>query len=124
MPREFSRTDRINHVIQRELAALISRQVRDPRMPKFVSVSEVAATRDLSHAKVYISLLESEDQDPQEVIAILNRASGFLRSSLAKLLKLRTVPELHFVYDESMRHGNELSKLIDEAVKSDRKEPS
>lgn len=115
---DFSRTRRIGEQMQRELATLIQQQIKDPRLG-MVTVSAVEVARDLSHAKVFITVFD----DKQEIavsLDILNRASGFLRHELARSMTLRTVPALRFVYDESMARGNELSRLIDEAVKSDK----
>ncbi|WP_416224216.1 30S ribosome-binding factor RbfA [Thiohalophilus sp.] len=118
MMADFSRTRRIGEQMQRELATLIQQQIKDPRLG-MVTVSAVEVARDLSHAKVFITVFD----DKQEIavsLDILNRASGFLRHELARSMTLRTVPALRFVYDESMARGNELSRLIDEAVKSDK----
>ena len=120
MPRDFSRTERINNLLQRELAAVITREVKDPRMPQFVSVSEVVVSRDLSHAKIYISLLE--DQNAEVVIEILNRAAGYLRSVLAQRVKLRVIPQLNFFHDTSMQYGNRMSEIIDKLVNPEEQE--
>ncbi len=118
MAKDFSRIRRIGEQMQRELATLIQQEIQDPRVG-MVTVSAVEVSRDLSHAKVYITVLKN-DQDIADTLEILNRASGFLRHELGRRMTLRTVPALHFVYDESMVRGNELSRLIDEAVKSDK----
>ena len=117
MPRDFSRASRLADQIQRELADLIRTEVRDPGVG-LVTVTAVDVSRDLSHAKVYISSLQ-DDQALQESLRALGRAAGFLRSKLSHLLSTRTVPELHFVHDESVERGVRLSRLIDEAVESD-----
>ena len=118
MPREFSRVERVNILMQRELAQLLLREIKDPRMPKFISVSEVVTSRDLSHAKVYITFLEDQT-DPEAVVAILNKAAGFLRSTLARKVKLRSIPQLKFFYDASITYGNRMSALIDKVINSD-----
>jgi len=117
MPRDFSRASRLADQIQRELADLIRTEVRDPGVG-LVTVTAVDVSRDLSHAKVHISSLQ-DDQTLQDSLRALGRAAGFLRSKLAHLLSTRTVPELHFVHDESVERGVRLSRLIDEAVESD-----
>jgi len=114
MPREFSRSSRLADQIQRDLSDLIRLEVRDPRV-RLVTVTEVEVSRDLSHAKVYVTSLAGSDQAAQSQQA-LQHAAGFLRSRLAQSLKARTVPELHFVYDESVERGIRLSRLIDQAV--------
>ena len=117
MPREFSRSSRLADQIQRDLSDLIRLEVRDPRVG-LVTVTEVEVSRDLSHAKVYVTSLAGGDQAAQSQQA-LQHAAGFLRSRLAQSLKARTVPELHFVYDESVERGDHLSRLIESTKKRD-----
>jgi len=113
--RGFSRATRLADQIQRDLADLIRVEVRDPRVG-LVTITTVEVTRDLSHAKVFVTSLS--ETEAAESVQALTRAAGFLRSRLAQMLKLRTIPELHFVYDASVERGVRLSKLIDEAVQS------
>jgi ribosome-binding factor A len=108
------RLSRIADQIQRDLAELIRLEVRDPRvgMP---TLTGVEISRDQSHAKVFFTVIGS----PEDIEACgegLNRAAGFLRSSLARRLSTRKVPALAFAYDESIERGVRLSRLIDEAV--------
>ncbi|MBZ0070187.1 MAG: 30S ribosome-binding factor RbfA [Gammaproteobacteria bacterium] len=118
MPRDFPRTRRVGEQMQRELAALIRTDIKDPRLG-MVTVSAVQVSRDLGHAKVYISVLG--DTEAQQIsLQILNKATGFLRHALGQQMIVRSVPQLHFVYDESIERGSRLSALIDAAVKSDR----
>ena len=118
MPKEFSRTRRVGEQMQRELAQLIQREIKDPRVG-MVTVSGVNVSRDLSAAKVYVSVLD--DKTIEEVMAVLQKAAGFLRHELAKSMSLRTVPSLKFCYDDSIERGNRLSRLIDDAVSSENK---
>lgn len=111
MTSQYKRTDRIAEMLQRELAQLITKEVRDPRMPAFVTISAVKVSADLSYAKVYFTVL---NHDINETKDILNAAAGGLRSALARSVKLRTVPQLQFIYDESIEYGRRLSKLIDD----------
>lgn len=118
--REFKRTDRVADQLQKELAVLIQREVKDPRLG-MVTVSGATVSRDLGYADIYVTLLG--EQDPERIkenLQVLKRASGFLRSQIAKRIKLRHVPELRFHFDESVVRGQHLSSLIDEAVSSDR----
>jgi ribosome-binding factor A len=117
MPRDFPRTRRVGEQMQRELAALIRTEIKDPRLG-MVTVSAVQVSRDLSHAKVFISVL-GDAEVRQVSLQILNKAAGFLRHALGQQMIVRTVPQLHFVYDESIERGSRLSALIDAAVKSD-----
>lgn len=120
MAREYSRVERIGDQMQRELAQLIQREVKDPRVG-MVTVNDVKVSRDLGYADIYVTLLgEQEPERIKENLQVLKRASGFLRSQIAKRIKLRHVPELRFHYDESVVRGQHLSSLIDEAVSTDR----
>ena len=120
MAQEYSRTQRVADQIQRELAALIQREVKDPRVG-MATVSAVEVSRDLSHAKVFVTILNGgEDQQGMtELVKALNNASGFLRSQLGQRMKLRIVPTLRFHFDDSLSRGNYLSNLIDQARASD-----
>lgn len=119
MPKEFKRTDRIAELIQRELALLIQHDVKDPRLTHLITVSEVKVTSDLSYAKVYISILDADEEVIKKTMTALEHAAGFLRSTLARQLKLRTMPELQFKYDTLLAEGNRLMDLINDAVDSD-----
>ncbi|SDS93442.1 ribosome-binding factor A [Halopseudomonas xinjiangensis] len=120
MAKEYSRTQRVADQMQRELALLIQREVRDPRLG-MVTVTAVDVSRDLAHAKVFFTLLgKDSDEDVALNREILNEAGGFLRMQLGRVMKLRSVPQLHFHYDESIRRGVHLSSLIDRAVAEDR----
>ena len=110
-----ARSARIADQIQRELAELIRMELRDPRVGKLVTLTGVELSRDQSHAKVFFTVLGAQSQQ-DEALQGLARAAGFLRSELAHRLSTRTVPELHFAYDESIERGVRLSRLIDEAV--------
>ena len=120
MAQEYSRTQRVADQIQRELAALIQREVKDPRVG-MATVSAVEVSRDLSHAKVFVTVLNGgeDQQEITESVKALNNASGFLRSQLGRRMKLRIVPTLRFHFDDSLSRGNYLSNLIDQARASD-----
>jgi ribosome-binding factor A len=107
--KSFKRTDRIAEMIQRKLAQLIPLEVRDPRLKGFVTISAVKVTADLGHAKIYFTVFN----DDRDLVAdILNAAAGYLRSVLARTSTLRTVPQLHFIFDESIEYGERLTRLI------------
>jgi ribosome-binding factor A len=114
MPRDFSRAARIADQIQRDLSDLIRRELKDPRVG-LVTITAVEVTRDLSHAKVYITSLSGAESTDRSIQA-LQHAAGFLRTQLAHTLKVRSIPQLHFVYDASVERGARLSQLIDQAV--------
>jgi ribosome-binding factor A len=113
---EFGREERVGTEIHRELALLLRDEARDPRLSS-VTIQEVRVVRDLSHAKVFFTLMDSTQAKATE--AALNKAAAFLRRRLADSMSLRTVPRLAFVYDKSIENGLRLSSLIDEAVAKD-----
>ncbi|MFA6301900.1 MAG: 30S ribosome-binding factor RbfA [Legionella sp.] len=119
MSNNFKRTDRIAEMIQRKLSQIIPQEVKDPRLKGFVTISAVKVAADLGHAKVYFTVL---DEDKVLAATILNAAASYLRSALARTITLRTVPQLHFIYDESIEYGERLSRLIDEANTSNSKD--
>lgn len=112
MSQGFKRTDRVAEMIQRKLAQIIPLEVKDPRLKGIITISAVNVAADLSHAKVYYTVL---NDDKEMVGQILNAASSYLRKALTRTITLRTVPQLHFVYDESIEYGERLSRLIDQA---------
>jgi ribosome-binding factor A len=104
------RPEKLGDLIQRELSDLLHRELRDPRVG-MVTITAVDVSPDLSHAKVFFTTLSREHVE--EASDGLRRAAGFLRSQLARRIKLYTTPELRFVYDESVERGDRLSRLID-----------
>ena len=119
MPKDFSRSRRVGEQIQRELALLLQREVRDPRLSQ-VTISAVKVTRDMSQATVYFTVLGKKEDVPP-IQQALEKASGFLRHALAEHVVMRSLPHLKFIYDDSISRGSELSSLIDEAIAADRK---
>ena len=113
MKRGQGRPQRLGDQIQRELSDLLQRELRDPRVA-MITVTAVDVSPDFSHAKVLFTLFEKEKL--ADTLAGLKRSAGFLRSQLAKRIKLYTTPELRFEYDESVERGDRLSRLIDSAV--------
>ncbi len=119
--KEFSRTARIADFLKRELGSLIQLELRDPRLG-MVSVTDAEVSRDLSHAKVFVTVMgKDSEEEAAESIAVLNKAAGFLRSKVAKFNNARTTPQLRFYYDSSVVSGQNLSKLIEDAIESDRR---
>lgn len=117
MPREFNRSERVAGQIRRELAKIIQLEVRDPDIG-FVSLSDVEVTRDLAHAKVFITVFEAEKA--QASIKALQSSAKFLRHRLSQEMRIRSVPELHFHHDASVETGLKMDQLIDAARASDR----
>ena len=112
--KSFSRKDRVSEQIRRELAELIRTELKDPRVG-MISLTEVEVTPDYAHAKVYFSTLAGHEH-LDEVMAGLQKASGFLRRELGKRISIHMTPQLHFVFDESLERGADLSQLIEQAV--------
>jgi ribosome-binding factor A len=112
------RVRRIGDQIQRELAELIRDSVRDPRIGR-VTVSGVEVSRDLAHARVYVTVLGAEAEESRNGAALLQHAAPFLRRELAKRMRLRMVPQLHIAYDPSFDRGAYLGHLIDSAIRHD-----
>ncbi|MDH5434264.1 MAG: 30S ribosome-binding factor RbfA [Gammaproteobacteria bacterium] len=119
MAREFKRTDRVSEQLRRELAQIIQREIKDPRLG-MVTVSAVDITRDLYHATAYVTFLGLDDEKAlNDALDILNQAAGYIRSLLGKRIKMRLVPNLKFVYDASIVRGSEMTALIKQARDKD-----
>jgi ribosome-binding factor A len=118
MPRDYPRKLRVAAELQRVLNALLSSEVKDPRLAG-VTISAVDLSGDIGVAKVAFSTLRP-DEDPGPAATALKKAGGFLRSRAGQVLGMRRVPELHFRQDQSARQGIELTRLIDEVVAKDR----
>jgi ribosome-binding factor A len=117
--KETGRTVRVADNLREELADIIRREMRDPRVG-LVSVNDVRVTRDLAHADVYVSALDvRDDAGKRGLIDVLNKAAGFLRSAVARGSTMRTTPQLRFHYDELIEQGARLDSLIERAVRSD-----
>ncbi|MCF6435964.1 MULTISPECIES: 30S ribosome-binding factor RbfA [Pseudoalteromonas] len=117
--REFSRTDRVAQQIQKEIAVILQREIKDPRLG-FVTVSAVEVSRDLSYAKIFITVLNTTDEDKtKQSVAILNDATGYIRSVLGKRIRARIMPELRFVVDNSLLEGMRISNLVDTVIRED-----
>jgi len=112
--KKSGRPQKLGDLIQRELSDLVQHELRDPRVG-MITLTSVDVSPDLSHAKVFFTVLQKDHLE--DASTGLRRAAGFLRSQLAKRIKLYTTPELRFVYDESVERGDRLSRLIDSALK-------
>ena len=117
MPREIPRAHRVAEQVQRTLAEMLRRDVRDPRL-KPVTITHVKMSPDLSHAWVYFELLTGDAHDPLQR-EILDEAAGYLRGPLGRALRLRIAPHIHFQPDVELERGNRLDDLITRAVQED-----
>ena len=121
MAREFSRPQRVADFLRKELATLLQFEMRDPRLG-MINLNDVEVSRDLAHAKVFVTFMNAETkEEAQEALEVLNHAAGFLRSRVSESARMRSVPRLHFYFDESVKRGRELSALIDQALAADDK---
>ncbi|MCW9741513.1 30S ribosome-binding factor RbfA [Proteus mirabilis] len=126
MARDFSRAQRVSQEMQKEIAIILQREVKDPRIG-MATVSGVEISRDLAYAKVFVTFLnlsvgeESDEEMVENGLKALNEAAGFIRSLLGKAMRLRVVPELTFAYDNSLVEGMRMSNLVSNVVKDDEK---
>jgi len=116
-PRDFTRSERVAGQLRRDLARLIQQEIKDPEVG-FVSLSDVEVSRDLAHAKVFITVFEPDKAKTS--LKALHRASAFLRRRLGQELRMRHVPELHFLHDDSVEQGSHIDQLIAQALHADK----
>jgi ribosome-binding factor A len=114
LKRGQGRPQKLGDLIQRELSELLQRELRDPRVG-MITITGVDVSPDFSHAKVFFTVLEKQRLEAAR--EGLRRAAGFLRSQLARRIKLYTTPELRFEYDESVERGDRLSRLINSVTR-------
>ena len=112
------RAARLAGEIQREVARIISRELKDPRLA-MASVVDVSVAPDGCSAKIYISPMSGADHDVDELRQALASAQGFIRSALSRRLQVRSVPELYFHVDESIAHAIRMTSLIDKQIAAD-----
>ena len=105
------RLERVNQLIREEISILLQRQIKDPRLSGFITVTRVSTSSDLGHAKVFISVM-GDEEEKREALEALTKASGFMRRALRQQLTLRYIPELNFYYDDSIEQGAHVLELI------------
>jgi ribosome-binding factor A len=110
IPVAGNRAARIADVIQQELAELIRKELKDPRLG-FVSIVKTEVSADIRHAKIYASVM-GDAQQAKDSLKALQSAAGFLRNEVGKVLQIRFTPELHFVLDDSIAHGSRIAQLL------------
>lgn len=119
MSREFKRSDRVAQELQKEIAVILQREVKDPRIG-MVTVSDVEISRDLAYAKVFVTFLfDSDETAVSRGLEGLNKASGYIRTLVGKAMRLRIVPELKFFYDQSLVEGMRMSNLVTNVIRQD-----
>ena len=112
------RTERLNHLLRQEITDLLQREAKDPRLSVMVSVTHVSVSSDLRYAKVFVSVLGTEEEK-RRLLTGLHAASGFLRRELSSRLSMRYTPELSFVYDDTMEQAGKVIQLIDQVSASE-----
>ena len=111
------KTERLANVLLKEISNILMIEIKDKDI-KFVTITHVDLSSDLSYAKVYCTVLDDEKRD--KVLKDLNNAKGFIRNELIKRkIEMRKIPELSFVYDDSIEYGNKIEKIIEEIHKED-----
>ena len=120
MAREFSRTDRVAQQIHKEVASILQNEYkhRVGSLP-LITVSDVEISRDLAHAKIFVTVYGEEDDNAKEEVKRLEEYNGFIRSILAKRIRMRAVPHLHFFQDGSITEGMRISNLVSQTVARD-----
>ena len=119
MAKSFSRPQRVGHELQKEIAIILQREIKDPRLG-MVTVSGVELSKDLSYAKVFVTFLNDDDSEVvTQGLKVLNDATGYIRSLVGKAMKLRIIPELKFVYDQSLVEGMRMSNLVSQVIQQD-----
>ncbi|ADZ40954.1 TPA: 30S ribosome-binding factor RbfA [Yersinia enterocolitica] len=123
MAKEFSRSQRVSQEMQKEIALILQREIKDPRVG-MATVSGIELSRDLAYAKVFVTFLNvlTDNADPDTAkngIKALQDASGYIRTLLGKAMRLRIVPELTFAYDNSLIEGMRMSNLVTNVIKND-----
>ena len=115
----MSRSEKIGDLFRDEIAKIIQKKVRDPRLIKLMSVNEVKVAKDLSFADVYVSSFETQSKDQKEELVLsLNGASGFIRTMLSKTHKIRSTPKLRFHYDDTYERVERLESLLAESTQT------
>ncbi len=120
MSKEFSRTQRVAQQLQKELAMILQREVRDSRLG-MVTISDVEVSRDLAYAKVFVTFLCVGEQTPESSLAALREHEVHIRMMLGKRIRLRLTPEVRFYYDNTLVEGMRMSNLVSEVVNEDKR---
>ncbi|WP_159884315.1 30S ribosome-binding factor RbfA [Paenibacillus puerhi] len=113
------RVGRVGEQIKKEISQIIQSELKDPRIG-FITVTGVDVTNDYSQAKVYLSVLGSEEQR-EETLKALGRSSGFIRSELGKRIRMRKIPDLHFIFDASIDYGSKIQSILQQISEGDSK---
>lgn len=121
MRKNSIKNTRINGEVQKELSVIIQNEIKDPRVAPMTSVVAVEVAPDLKTCKAYISVLGNEEA-AQNTLAGLKSAEGYIRRQLARTVNLRNTPEIRFILDQSIEYGVTMTKLIDDVLKTERRD--
>lgn len=120
MEKLFNRSSRISQELQKKIAIIIQYSLKDPRIQTIITVSEVQVSKDLSHARVFISFLDKKKVcNVKKMLMILNKASSYIRKLLCKEMRLRIVPSIIFYHDDSFSKGNKISIILSNLEKNE-----
>ena len=111
MAREFGRSARVSSQMQKELAMILQRDINDPRLG-FITINEVEVSKDLAVAKIYVTVLNADEQGKKNNVKLLNELAPVIRHELARRMRLRHISELRFYYDESFETGMRVAELL------------
>ena len=117
----FDRVDRQAEELRRGLDAILRSEVKDPRIPEMFSITNVELTRDLKYAKVSVSAMVQSEQEKKDMLKALRSASGFIRHALGQEVILRAIPELTFVFGDSIAYSVHISSLLREIATEEKK---
>ena len=120
MSKEFSRTQRVSQQLQKELALILQREVRDSRIG-MVTISDVEVSRDLAYAKVFVTFLCVGEQTPESCLNALKEHEVPVRMALGKRIRHRLTPEVRFTYDNTLVEGMRMSNLVSEVLNDDKR---
>lgn len=112
------RAERVGEQMKQEIMDIVNNKVKDPRVG-FLTITDVELTNDLSHAKVYLTVLGS-NKEIDNTFKALEKAKGFIKSELGSRMRLRIIPDLTFEYDKSIEYGNKIERMIQDLHKEDK----
>ena len=120
MPSNSNRMNKVDEELKKQIGTIISLELKDPHLTGMISVTNVKTSPDLRSAKVYVSMINEKSK--KENLAILKRSSGFIRSRIAKIVNLRTTPELIFMFDDSLEYGSRIDAILQNLAKELKKD--
>ena len=124
MQKRFNRTDKLNGEFQKEIYEIISRRIKNPLITEMFSITRVETARDIGHAKVFVSVYSKDAAKKKRTFDTIVSEAKRIRFELAKTSNIRTVPELHFIADDSMEYGDKMDKLFAKIKESESEKPA